>query len=231
MLGARFHWLRHWLIGKSRVGVECDALVWGANPILGALAAASLARAGKTVLLAPSREKDPWDYAITLRGVHDDLFKEAGLPKMSMDWFTEMARHGNGRLAMLWGYRPIFHKEGFCLLRPEIAEESIGSQRKLSEMLKSAFRNLKKIEPGMERHAEGKKEVVVFAKEMILVSDLKDGAEHEQREFCCEMISRKGEVRMGSGQWASGNALTFAEKSRRDIEAALTDGGWTAWKK
>ncbi len=224
-LGERLSWIRNWLIRPDRLGAECDALVWGANPILGALAAAGLASQGERVIFAFAGHKDEWDYPVAWRGMHDDLFAPAGLPKISDGWFLDLARRGSRNLTMAWGYSPTYRAGELCMMRKDrqFPGAQGESQRMASGAFEEAFGLVRKIEGTNPRVSE---EMAVFAKRFIWVSDPKDKSVPVNGEFACEFRGDEQEERLGSGAWSSANPMTFAKRSREDIERALRIGGW-----
>lgn len=101
------------------------------------------------------------------------------------------------------------------------------TQAKISENLRAAFGKFPAVRELGRAEKKGGAELAIFAKEFVWVSDPKDGRASRGGDLSCEFHQEiEGEIRLGSGAWDSANPLTFATRSREDIQRALKLGEW-----
>lgn len=227
-LGARFHWIRTWLVQRQRQWWAAEALVAGSNPWLGALVAAGLARSGVKTLWVYSEEPDAWDCALARKGMHAEALARAGLPAGGRALFEELARQCEGRLTMAWDQRVGYANGRVAFLAPAMARRAPSAQQEISGWLREAFRDLPRARalPKSQRLGGGERDGVVFFERAAWVSDRLDGAKRESLQSHCEAAGDEREQRWGSAEWSTGNAAVFAQRSLADTERALKSGGW-----
>ena len=227
-LGARFHWARSWLWQKTRQWERCDALVCGANPILGALASAALASQGHRVLWAWSDAEDAWDYPLTVGGQADDLFLAAGLPRMGQGWFDALAQASRGRVKLARGWDLAYAcdqgqtKLGF--LAPSPARKWGPAREQATRWAGRAFEQWAtlQVKARPARHGGAAREPIVGHARRIHVSDALDGVARAQGR---EEGARAD--RLGRARWHAQTTWDFKDRSREDLSLALGWGNWT----
>lgn len=241
-LGERFHWLRSWLYKRDRQWSQADWLVCGANPVLGALSAAGLARAGQSVLWICSDGFDAWDYPLTMRGAHDDLLREAGLHAMGPGLFAELASQCHGRLTRAWGWQVdyVFNSgrlagSALAFASPSQEGAELGAARGLARKnMIEAFGAVKAWEPKADPKApQGRlRQQIIEHRRAVWTSDELDGVERNQERAPLEALGAgagadgSGALRLGRARWHAQTPLEFAANSREDIKLALRAGGW-----
>jgi hypothetical protein len=230
-LGVVFHWGRSWLWQKTRQWEGFDAIVCGANPILGALAAAGLAKQGQRVLWAWSDEKDDWDYPLALAGESDGAFQAAGLPPMGLAWFRELARVSDGQVTMARGWSVAYASPGadaashLAFLEPKPARRWGASREQASRWAAQAFESAPRlvVRAKPARHGGGPRQPVAGHARLIRVSDALDGAPRAQGSA---LGGHALADRLGRARWHSQTPWDFLERSREDLALALAWGGW-----
>lgn len=228
LLGERFHWARAWVAQRQRQWWGPEALVIGANPWLGAIRAAGLARSGKQTLWVYGEWPDAWDCALARKGLHAGELERAGLPGGGRALFEALAGECGGRLTMAWDRRVGYMSGRVAFVERAPARRVPSAQGEIAGWLREAFRELPRVEalPKSRRWGGGERDGVVFFETAALVSDMLDGAARDERESHCEASSTRELERWGSAAWSTGNAAVFAEKSRQDTRMALERGGW-----
>lgn len=228
-LGWRFHWFRSWFLQKQRQVWQCDALVSGANPWLGALRAAGLARAGIQTIWVYHESPDQWDTALVARGMHKSALEEAGLPLEPKALFDYLAKECGSKLTMMWDQKVQYTQNSIAFLKPHNAELMGGSQHKISGFLRESFRTLSrgKFKKQPLRFGGQIRDGIVFYKHLMWVSDPSDGTPRLSEDQECRVhVDEAGQERWGSASWSSANPITFAKRSLEDTQNILKLGGW-----
>lgn len=235
-LGSRARWLRMWWIKNCRQWTRVDALVCGSNPILGAMACAGMAKAGKSVLWLSGGGFDAWDYPLALSGQHDDLMLAAGLPPMGRAWFVAMASLCSGRVTRApgWEMQYVFQSAraeadpiGFAAraARGPGAKALGASRTQAQEWMEQAFAGGALHEPKLApaRHGGAERQQLFSAKTIVWVADQPDGVAREMSLDAGRVAG--SEIRLGRARWHAQVPLEFAAQSRLDLKLALA-AGW-----
>lgn len=230
-LGARGHWLRTWLFQRCRQWNEADTVVCGANPVLGALASAAIARAGGQVIWAREARFDAWDYPLAVGGEHDDLLREAGLPPMGPQLFAKLAEESAGRIVVARGWSvsyvfeapPASVKIGFASPEVENSAGNMGAARRVVEgWAHDAFASAPRLAVSTkpQRHGGAARQQLFCADRFVWTSDRLDGQKRQQLSEPQD-AGRPWEERLGRARWHTQAPLAFAVRSREDIQLAL----------
>lgn len=238
--GSRVHWLRTWLIQRTRQWSSHDVIVCGSNPVLGALACAGLARSGKQPLWLCSNGFDAWDYPLAMAGAHDDLFEQAGLPAMGTRFFEALGEYCSERVKVAWGFgiKYEFERAGrarLCFAQAEPARsENWGEARLAAQtMAGRGFKGVAQLSTGMApaRHGGKQRLPVLGCRQVVWTSDRMDGVARLEPGGAKAHPPRIGlveqrDVRLGRARWHAQAPLDFAEQSREDLRLVLTMGNW-----
>jgi hypothetical protein len=241
--GPRIHWLRTWLVQRTREWSSHQVIVCGSNPLLGALACAGLVRCGARPLWLCSNALDAWDYPLAMAGAHDDLFAKVGLPPMGPDLFKKLGSicEGKAKVGWGWGIDYEFSSQGkprLCFARAEhLTGSDLGAARLAAQtMAARAFENVAVFKAGISPHRHGGKArvQVVQCARCVWTSDQKDGLVRIEPGSTAPEKAQKAQfeqnvledIRLGRSRWHTQTPLAFAEQSREDIKRVLELGRW-----
>lgn len=242
--GGRVHWLRTWLVQKTRQWSRHDTIVCGSNPVLGALACAGLVRGGLRPLWLCSNAFDAWDYPLAMAGAHDDLLAGAGLPRMGEPLFDALGARCAGRAQVAWGLGIDYVFEGggeggeskrLCFAKTEARREGAWGAARLAAQTMAArgFRGVAPfvLERAPARHGGGPRAPILESPRVVWTSDRMDGVSRLEawgRKAPGEAggQAKGGDARLGRARWHAQEPLDFAEQSREDLRLALAMGGW-----
>lgn len=236
--GPRIHWLRSWLVQRSRQWSEFDAVVCGSNPALGALACHSLAREGKTAVWFWPESFDAWDYPLAAGGAHNDLLLAAGLPAMGPRLFEALGEVCAGRVVIARGWTVDYDfpsVDGGLTLYFASHSPSQGSRfgparKDMERWAKTGFSACPHFKPSLapRRHGGGPRQQIIGASKAIWVSDRLDGIDRASGDLSPEVDCAIGDpkqdgapTRLGRARWHAQSPLAFAEESRKDIKIIL----------
>lgn len=242
LLWGPISYLNMWVALGQREWLGVDVLVAGSNPLLGAILSAGFSKMGLSCLWLVSKRHEGWDYPLTLKGEHDDLLTQAGLPGVSRKLFDVLGASAQRSVSISYGmeiqyiHRPIGSansEKTLAFAKEEDAPPTpVASFLRLENWRDNGFAGCHRHIPRIKRGGGGQRQQIIESNRLVLISDVKDGTNRQSRIETISAGSRNDmgghavQARLGRARWHESDALSFAARSREDIKLALKHGGW-----